>query len=134
MALWLLDLIENFTQAINPAQDKTGLALEMARMPKRIRRTKSESEVDDFSTRHSYSRASAERLIQSDGTTSLQRNPDDQPRNSATPDRGYATTAAYHFRSTPSICRCRRVPSRRRRERDCSGHLPMPRPTPGAAG
>ena len=48
MALWLLDLIENFTQAVNPAQDKTGLALEMARMPKRIRHTKSESEIDGF--------------------------------------------------------------------------------------
>lgn len=48
MALWLFDLLENFSGAVNPAQDRTGLALEIARMPKRIRRTKSESELDDF--------------------------------------------------------------------------------------
>ena len=47
-ALWLLDLLENFTGAVNPAQDKTGLALEIARMPQRVRRSKSESEIDDF--------------------------------------------------------------------------------------
>jgi DNA-binding XRE family transcriptional regulator len=48
MALWLFDLLENFSGAVNSAQDRTGLALEIARMPKRIRRTKSEAELDDF--------------------------------------------------------------------------------------
>jgi transcriptional regulator with XRE-family HTH domain len=47
-ALWLLDLLESFSAAVNPAQDRTGLALEIARMPKRVRRTKSESELDRF--------------------------------------------------------------------------------------
>ncbi len=47
-ALWLLDLLEGFSEAVNPAQDRTGLALEIARMPKRVRRTKSESELDRF--------------------------------------------------------------------------------------
>jgi transcriptional regulator with XRE-family HTH domain len=47
-ALWLLDLLDNFAHAVDPAQDRTGLSLEIARMPKRVRRTKSELELDDF--------------------------------------------------------------------------------------
>jgi transcriptional regulator with XRE-family HTH domain len=47
-ALWLLDLLDNFTQAIHPDRDRTELALEIARMPQRIRRTKAEAELDDF--------------------------------------------------------------------------------------
>jgi hypothetical protein len=45
-ALWLLDLLGNFTRAIEPAQDRTGLALEIARMPQRVRLRKSESDLD----------------------------------------------------------------------------------------
>ena len=47
-ALWLLDLLDNFTGAVSPEQDRTGLALEIARLPKRVRRTRAESDLDDF--------------------------------------------------------------------------------------
>lgn len=38
-ALWLLDLSSNLMEAIDPAQDEIGLTLDLARMPKRVRRS-----------------------------------------------------------------------------------------------
>jgi transcriptional regulator with XRE-family HTH domain len=36
-ALWLLDLLPVITEALDPAADKVGLTLDLARMPKRVR-------------------------------------------------------------------------------------------------
>ena len=42
-ALWLLDLLPATLHALDPAADEVGLTLDLARMPKRIRRS---AEVD----------------------------------------------------------------------------------------
>jgi len=47
-ALWLLDLLDNFTRAVNAESDRSGLTLEIARMPQRVRRTKAEMGIDEF--------------------------------------------------------------------------------------
>jgi transcriptional regulator with XRE-family HTH domain len=38
--LWLYDLLEPFDDLANPAKDREGLTLELAKMPARVRKTK----------------------------------------------------------------------------------------------
>ena len=46
-ALWLLDLSGQACAALDPANDRVGMTLDLARMPKRVRRTK-ELNLDDL--------------------------------------------------------------------------------------
>jgi transcriptional regulator with XRE-family HTH domain len=39
-ALWLLDLLKDFRTALDPANDRLGITLDLARISKRVRRTK----------------------------------------------------------------------------------------------
>jgi hypothetical protein len=39
-ALWLLDLLQDFCAALDPANDRLGITLDLARISKRVRRTK----------------------------------------------------------------------------------------------
>jgi transcriptional regulator with XRE-family HTH domain len=39
-ALWLLDLLGGLRAALDPANDRLGITLDLARMPKRVRRTR----------------------------------------------------------------------------------------------
>lgn len=43
-ALWVLGLLEQFAEAIDPHNDRVGLGLEEARLPKRVRKPKTEIE------------------------------------------------------------------------------------------
>jgi transcriptional regulator with XRE-family HTH domain len=46
-ALWLLDLLKEVGAALEPANDRLGITLDLARMPKRVRRAK-EFDLDEF--------------------------------------------------------------------------------------
>jgi transcriptional regulator with XRE-family HTH domain len=46
-ALWLLDLLPMMMEALDPAADKVGLTLDLARMPKRVRQS-AEADLDDL--------------------------------------------------------------------------------------
>ena len=46
-ALWLLDFLPAMIEALDPATDKVGLTLDLARLPKRVRQ-RSEVNLDDL--------------------------------------------------------------------------------------